>query len=152
MRTLLGLLSALWIAVLAAAPPLAAAQSAAADPGFVVVTHPGVGKVDAATLQRLYTGRAIEVAGQPVTVVNLAPGAAARDRFLSQVVGLDNDRYVAYWTVRRHVGKGIPPREFRSPAELLDHVRSTPGAIGYVAPVDLKPDPKPGVTVVPLKP
>lgn len=142
-----------WIATLcwAAAAALggpALAQSGAGDAGFVIVTHPGVGKVDAATLQRLYTGRAIEVAGQPVTVVNLAPGAPARERFLEQVVGLDNDRYVAYWTVRRHVGKGVPPREFRTPAALLEHVRNTPGAIGYLPPAEVKA----GVNVVMVKP
>lgn len=146
MNALLRCLALLCWAALAAAP--AAAQTAGGDAGFVVVTHPGVGKLDAATLQRLYTGRAIEVAGQPVTVVNLAPGVPARDRFLAQVVGLDNDRYVAYWTVRRHVGKGIPPREFRTPAELLEHVRATPGSIGYLPPADVKP----GVAVVTLKP
>jgi hypothetical protein len=147
MQALLRMLTALALAGAAAAagaaatlPPLApaGAGTAAADGGFVVVAHPGVAKVDAATLQRLYTGRAIEVGGQPVSVVNLAPGAAARDRFLAQVLGQDNDRYVAYWTVRRHVGKGIPPREFRTPAEVLEHVRNTPGAIGYVPTADAK--------------
>ena len=102
----------------------------AAQPGdeTVVVGHPGVGRVDAALLQRLYTGRAVEVAGTPVQVVGLAPGDPARARFLARIVGLDDERYVAYWTVRRHVGKGAPPREFRTPRELAAHVQSTPGA------------------------
>lgn len=117
----------------------AGAAQAADDVAFVVIAHAGVARVDAATLQRLYTGRAIEADGTPVTVVNLAPGVQPRERFLGQVVRLDNDRYVAYWTVRRHVGKGVPPREFRSAAELIDYVQNTPGAIGYVAGVDLKP-------------
>lgn len=119
---------------------LAAEGSLAADDGaFVVVAHAGIGRVDATTLQRLYTGRAIEAGGEPVSVVNLAPGAAVRDRFLNEVVNLDNDRYVAYWTVRRHVGKGVPPREFRSAAELIEYVQKTPGAIGYVPAAELKP-------------
>ena len=112
---------------------------AADDGGFAVIAHAGVGKVDAGLLQRLYTGRAIEVGGAAATVLNLAPGVAPRDRFLSQVLNLDDDRYIAYWTVRRHVGKGVPPREFRSAAELIDFVLATPGAIGYVAPGDLRP-------------
>ncbi len=116
---------------------LAAGGAQAQD--FVVVGHAGVPKVDAATLQRLYTGRAIEVAGVPVTPVNAAPGNPLRERFLAQVLNLDNERYVAYWTVRRHVGKGVPPREFRSGAEIAEHVQATPGALGYVAPGDVKP-------------
>ena len=106
---------------------------------YVVIAHAGVPRVDAATLQRLYMGRAIEVAGAPVTVVNAAPGTGARERFLAQVVNLDNERYVAYWTVRRHVGKGVPPREFRSAAEIVDYVQATPGALGYIPLADLKP-------------
>lgn len=115
------------------------AAQAADEGGFAVIGHSGVARVNAATLGRLYTGRAIEVGGIAATVVNLAPGVAARDRFLSQVLNLDNDRYVAYWTVRRHVGKGVPPREFRSAAELIDYVQATPGAIGYIAAAELKP-------------
>jgi hypothetical protein len=115
------------------------AAQAADDGAFAVIAHAGVARVDAGTLQRLYTGRAIEVGGMPVTVVNLAPGVPPRERFLWPVLNLDNDRYVAYWTVRRHVGKGVPPREFRSAAELIDYVQATPGAIGYVAAAELRP-------------
>lgn len=117
---------------------LAGGISRGADEGYVVIAHPGIARVDAATLQRLYTGRAIEVAGVPVTVVNLAGGNPLRERFLSQVVHLDNDRYVAYWTVRRHVGKGVPPRDLKSSAEVIDFVSSTPGAVGYVPATDVK--------------
>lgn len=117
---------------------------AAEDGGLVVIAHASVPRVDAPTLQRLYMGRIIEVAGSPVTVVNQAPQAEARARFLAQVVSTDEERYVSYWTVRRHVGKGAPPREFGSATELLAYVQATPGAIGYVAAADLKP----GVNVI----
>ncbi|MBK9136464.1 MAG: hypothetical protein IPM15_19485 [Betaproteobacteria bacterium] len=122
-------LVALWL--------LLAAGAHAAD--FVVIGHPNVPRVDAATLQRLYTGRAIEVAGQPVTVVGIVAGHPLRERFLMQVVGLDDERYVAYWTVRRHVGRGAPPREFRTSADVAAHVLATPGALGYVAAADVTP-------------
>ncbi|MFO1298484.1 MAG: hypothetical protein U1F25_19800 [Rubrivivax sp.] len=46
--------------------------------------------------------------------------------------------YQAYWTVRRYVGKGAPPREVRDGGELIEHVRTTPGAVGYIDPADLK--------------
>lgn len=122
---------------LALCVPLIAAQ--AVDDSLAVIAHPGVPKVDATTLQRLYTGRAIEVAGSPVNVVNLASGNPVRERFLAQVLKTDNERYIAYWTVRRHVGKGVPPRELRSTAEVIEFVQSTPGAVGYVGTADLKP-------------
>lgn len=111
---------------------------------LVVVGHAQVPRLDTTTLQRLYTGRVVEVNGLNITVVNAAPGSPARQRFLSQVVQLDEDRYRAYWTVRRHVGKGTPPRELSPSAAVLDFVQATPGAVGYVLASELRA----GVNVV----
>ena len=132
MKALLGFLAFLMLAV----SPAQAADDAAA---IVVIAHPSVARVDASTLQRLYTGRSIEVAGIAVTVVNAAPGSPVRERFLQQVLGQDNDRYVAYWTVRRHIGKGVPPRDLKTAAEIIDFVLATPGGVGYIAAADLRP-------------
>lgn len=125
--------------LLAATLLFGAAARGADDLAIAVIAHPSVGRVDANTLQRLYTGRAIEVAGTAVTVVNAAPGSPLRDRFMTQVLATDNDRYVAYWTVRRHVGKGVPPHDLKTAAEVIDFVQRTPGGLGYVAAADLRP-------------
>ena len=114
---------------LAAAAPWARAQS---EPALLVIGHAGVPRVDAATVARLYTGRAIEADNLPVTVYNLAPGHALRNRFLAVCLQFDEERYRAYWTVRRHVGKGAPPRELASVAQMLEVVTRTPGAVGYI--------------------
>ena len=119
-----------WVGVHAAEPDANA---------LVVIAHATVTRVDTPTLQRLYTGRAIEVAGTPVNPVNLSAGHPLRERFMAQVLNEDNDKYVAYWTVRRHIGKGIPPREFKSAAEVIEYVQATPGGLGYIAASDLKP-------------
>jgi len=130
-----------FLRILLAILVLGADTARAADDGtaLVVIAHPSISRIDAPTLQRLYTGRAIEVAGTAATVVNLSAGSALRDRFLDKVVGLDNDRYVAYWTVRRHVGKGVPPRDLKTAAEVIDFVQATPGGLGYIAASDLRP-------------
>lgn len=109
------------------------------DSGVVVVGHAGLPRIDVATVQRLYTGRAIEVAGLLASMVNLRGGHPLRDRFLATYLQTDEERYRAYWTVRRHVGKGAPPREFDTPAAVLDFVAATPGALGYVGVGDLRP-------------
>ena len=105
----------------------------------VVIGHAALPKVDLSTVQRLYTGRAVEVSGTSVTVVNAAPGSKLRERFMTDLLGQDDSKYVAYWTVRKHVGKGTPPRDLKSPAEIIEFVQTTPGAMGYVSPSDLKP-------------
>lgn len=117
----------------------ATAPAPAAEPTVVVIGHAAVPRLDTATLQRLYTGRAIEVAGAPVTVVNAAPGNPLRQRFLALVLQQDDDKYRAYWTVRRHVGKGVPPLELGSSAEVISYVQATPGAVGYIDAGELRP-------------
>ncbi len=122
-------------ATLAAALPTAAQ----AGDGLVVIAHMAVPRLDAATLARLYTGRAVEVAGAPANVVNAAPGSGLRLRFLQQVLQLDDEQYRAYWMVRRHVGKGIPPRDLANSADVIQFVQATPGAIGYIESSELRP-------------
>lgn len=115
-----------------------------ADSGVVVVGHAALPRIDAALVQRLFTGRAIEVGVQLATPVHLRGGHPLRQRFLAGFLQTDEDRYRAYWTVRRHVGKGAPPREVDSVAELLEFVARTPGALGYVDVSDTRP----GVNVI----
>lgn len=120
--------------LLAAAP-----ARAEGPPTVVVIAHAGVRRLDVDTVQRLYTGRIVELAGQPVTVVNARSGSAVRDSFMATVLSQRDEDYRAYWTVRRHVGKGTPPRELDSAAEVIALVKSTPGAVGYVDSRDLVP-------------
>lgn len=111
----------------------------AAAGDIVIVAHPSLPALDAVALQRLYTGRLVEIGGRPVQAVNLPAGHPARQRFLTQVLHQDEDRYRAYWTVRRHVGKGTPPPELSDGADVLRFVQVTPGAVGYVSATDFSP-------------
>ena len=132
-----------FIALLAGALCGLALPAVAADELLVVANAPLRG-LDAEALKRAYTGRMIELDGQALRPVNLPPGHPARKRFLAGVLQQDEDDYAAYWTVRRYVGKGAPPRELATPAEVVNYIRATPGAIGYLEAADLKP----GLTVV----
>lgn len=118
---------------------LAGSTLAQAADRVVVIGHPTVRKLDAATLQRIFTGKTIEVDGVRVQPVNAAPGLPVRQRFLSQYLQTDEDQYVGYWTVRRYVGKGTPPPEVKQPSEMIEMVGRTPGAIGYLDESDLVP-------------
>lgn len=118
---------------------LAGCTLAQAADRVVVIGHANVRKIDQAVLQRIFTGKTIEVDGVRVQPVNAAPGTTVRQRFLSQYLQTDEDQYVGYWTVRRYVGKGTPPPEVKLPAEMIEAVAKTPGAIGYVDEADLPP-------------
>jgi len=81
--------------------------------------------------------------------VNLAKGNVIRIQFMKEVLRQDDDKFIDYWTVRRYVGKGTPPREFDTVEQALEFLRSTPGAIGYV---DETADVKGGLRTVLTKP
>ena len=126
------------------AAPLATGPAHAADDGLVVIGHSALKAMDAELLRRVYSGRTVEVDGQPLRPLNLVSPSPLRQRFMKAVLQQDDEDYVAYWTVRRYIGKGVPPRELRSSAEVLEAVARTPGAIGYIEAAELRP----GVSVL----
>lgn len=114
-----------------------ALPSVVADP--VIIGHAGMPLLDRTTLERIYMGRLVEVQGVRVTPINLPSGSVLRARFLRDYLAQDEDKYTGYWTVRRYVGKGTPPREVGSTAAVLDVVSRTEGAIGYVDEEEVRP-------------
>jgi ABC-type phosphate transport system substrate-binding protein len=125
---------------LLAAVLLAGSACVAADEGLVVIGNLPLRSLDAEALKRIFTGRTIEIDGQPLRPLNLSPGNPVRRRFLSVVLQQNDDDYVAYWTVRRYIGQGVPPREMSSAAEVIEQVRRTPGTVGYIDASELTPD------------
>jgi len=114
-----------------------------AQAGTVVIGHPSLGKLDAETVQKIYTGKMFEVGGIHITAINIESGSLRVD-FLKTFLHQSDEKYTAYWAMRRFVGKGVPPREASSSAEVIQFVQSTPGAIGYVEESDVIPE----VTVI----
>jgi hypothetical protein len=108
-----------------------------AQAGVVVIAHPSLHKLDTDTVQRIYTGKVIVVGGVSVSPVHLPVGSPQRQHFMAELMQQSEDAYQAYWTVRRYVGKGTPPREVHNLAEALGHVGATPGGMAYVDDTDL---------------
>lgn len=115
----------------------------------MVVANVDTPPLDEDTLQKIYLGKVVEVNGRPVIPVNLSKGSVVRKAFMEQILTQDDDKFIAYWTVRRYIGKGTPPREFDTIEQQLAFVRSTPGAVGYV---DQSADVKQGLRTLFRKP
>ena len=64
--------------------------------------------------------------------LDVTDNSAAQTVFLSKVIGMDKAKYDAAW-VKKSFRDGVtqPPAR-SSDAEVLDFVKKTPGAIGYV--------------------
>ena len=106
---------------------------------MVVIGNSNVPRMDTVSVQRVYTGRIISFAGVNITPVSLKPGMEERSRFLREFLTQDEEKYTAYWTVRRYIGKGVPPVELPSTGDIVKYVTSTPGAVGYIDESELKP-------------
>jgi ABC-type phosphate transport system substrate-binding protein len=118
---------------------LLAAVASWGHAGVVVIGHDSLGSINPTVLKRIYTGRAVQVADAAVTPVNLKAGDRTRSFFFRAVLQRSDDEYIAYWIVRRAIGKGAPPLEVDTARDMIDYVRSTPGAIGYIDATQLEP-------------
>jgi ABC-type phosphate transport system substrate-binding protein len=127
MRARVHLLATALLAVLCVCSALSLAAG-----GVTVVAHVDTPLLNEDTLQRVYLGKIVEVNGRPIIPVNLTKGSTLRKAFMEQVLTQDDEKFIAYWTVRRYIGKGTPPLEFATIEQQLQFVRSTPGAVGYV--------------------
>jgi len=85
--------------------------------------------------------------GTPVAVVDQVRTAPVRAAFSRDVHKKEVDAVVAYWATLVYSARETPPPIKRSDAEVLEFVRQTPGALGYVS-VEARLD---GVKVVPLR-
>lgn len=120
------------------------ASAAAVADGILIIAHPTVPKTDLTTLQRIYTGKVIEINSVSVTPFNAPVGSQERNRFLRDIMQQDEEKYTGYWTVRRYIGKGTPPKELANASEMISTIQSTPGAIGYIHESEWKP----GLTIL----
>ena len=123
-RTLLTALALLALA------PLALAQ------GYTVVAHPStpatsLGKSDVA---RLFLKKVTSWSdGTKVVPVDLDRTSSTRRAFSMDVHRKDPNAIAAYWQKQIFSGRGVPPVVKNSDAQVLEFVRSTPGAVGYVS-------------------
>lgn len=111
---------------------VALAPAAVPSSSVLVIAHADTPVLNEDVLQRIYLGKVVEIDGRPVIPVNLAKGNSLRRDFMARILAQDDDKYIAYWTVRRYIGKGSPPREFTTVEQQMEFIRATPGAVGYV--------------------
>ena len=117
---------------------VAAGQLYAAD-GVVVIGHPALRQLDLETIEKIYTGKLIQLGSIYVIAVNADVGSTVRERFLQTFLKQDEGKYTGYWRVRRSIGQGKPPRELPRSIDVINFVNSTPGAIGYISEADIQP-------------
>jgi ABC-type phosphate transport system substrate-binding protein len=115
---------------------LASQGASAAD--VIVISNSGI-TVTTDELKDIFLGEK-QFAGS--TKLDVIDNAALQDDFLSKVMHMDAAKYHSVWTKKSFRDGLTPPAMKTGDAEVIEYIKRTPGAIGYVS---TKPA---GVTVV----
>ena len=99
----------------------------------IVVNPANANELDAKKVQRIFLGKDKKFPdGSEVLAVNLSADSATRNSFDENVLGRNSSQVSAYWSKLVFTGKGIPPKEVNTDAEVIDLVSKNPSVIGYV--------------------
>ncbi|REL25444.1 phosphate ABC transporter substrate-binding protein [Thalassotalea euphylliae] len=121
------LLKSLAIGLLVSVSTAASAQVA------IIVNPANANALSDNDISRAFLGKLKTYAdGQTIEAVNSKANSDARVEFEKLVLKKSPSQVKAYWSKRLFTGKGKPLKELSSDAEVLNHVASTPNAIGYV--------------------
>lgn len=107
--------------------------------GVAVIVHPSnANNLDATQISRLFTGKDKTFAnGEQAIPINQPMTVAVTDEFNEKVLDKSSSQIKAYWSKLVFSGKGTPPKEVGSAAEVIELVSKNPNTIGYVDSADV---------------
>lgn len=104
--------------------------------GFAVIVHPSnrVDRMPADEIRKIYLGeKNTWDGGGRILALRLGDENPVLRRFLSEILSMSTDVYLAHWRKKLFSpAGGIPPKRLERPEELVEMVRKTPDAIGMV--------------------
>jgi ABC-type phosphate transport system substrate-binding protein len=107
--------------------------NAYAEVAVIVSANNPNASIDADTLSRIFLGKASNFPdGNQAIPVDQTEGATARESFNEKVLGKNSSQLKAYWSRLIFTGKGTPPKESGSDADVKALVANNPNLIGYI--------------------
>lgn len=102
--------------------------------GVVVIVHPSnADTVDQKVIENIFLGKTKTFpSGAQAVPVNLDSAMPLRETFDTKVLGKSSSQLKSYWSQKVFTGKGTPPKEVTSGAEMIKLVASNPNIIGYI--------------------
>jgi ABC-type phosphate transport system substrate-binding protein len=107
---------------------LLASQVASAED--IVVISNSETAVSADEIRDIFLGEKQFAGGTKLVVID---NAALQDGFLSKVLHMDAAKYNGIWTKKSFRDGLTPPAVKSGDAEVIEYIKRTPGAIGYVS-------------------
>lgn len=112
---------------------LSLAMSVTAQAQVVVIAGKSVGDMSKDQVSDIFLGKSTSIPGGGTAVpVDQPESSPLRDEFYSKVTGKSAAQAKSLWSKLAFTGKGTPPKEVGSSAEVKKTVAGTPGAIGYI--------------------
>jgi ABC-type phosphate transport system substrate-binding protein len=99
----------------------------------VAGTHSPVSRLSREQVADIYLGRVTTLpGGTSAQPLDLPASSPEREAFYNQLTGKSAAQVKAYWAKMSFTGKGVPPKQLPSSAELKKFASGKPGAIGYI--------------------
>jgi ABC-type phosphate transport system substrate-binding protein len=99
----------------------------------VVVNASNSNNLDASSVKRIFLGKEKKFPdGTESIAINQDVASDIRQNFDQGILGRSSSQVSAYWSKLVFTGKGIPPKEVSSDAQVIDLVGTNPSVIGYV--------------------
>ena len=95
----------------------------------VVISHPGT-SISAGDVKDVFLGEKQFASGTKLVPVD---NASLQDNFLSKFLDMATSKYTSAWTKKSFRDGLTPPAMKSGDAEVIDFVKRTPGAVGYVS-------------------
>ncbi|AWB68051.1 phosphate ABC transporter substrate-binding protein [Saccharobesus litoralis] len=109
-----------------------------------IIVNPSVAdNLDRKQISRIFMGKDKAFpSGSDVIPFNLNEGSGVRNEFEKMVIQRSPAQINAYWGKYVFTGKGTPPDQLKSEADVIAKVKSSPNAIGYIDAKNVTPDVK----------
>lgn len=128
-------------------------STALAKGGYVLVVNKRnpTKTISQAQAKSIYLGNTSRWQGVvPITLYARSKDCAAKN-FYKDVLGMSPSKFFSHWAERQLSGKGVKPKSMASASELLDLVRQSPGAVGFLSSAELAGADLSGLRTVPLE-
>lgn len=100
----------------------------------VIIVHPSnANAMDVAAISKLFLGKSQKFpSGAEAVPINIESGGV-RESFDKDVLGKSEAQLKAYWAKLVFTGKGSPPKEVATDADVKALIASNPNMIGYIS-------------------
>ena len=99
----------------------------------VIVNQANSDSFDEKAIKRIYLGKIKAFpSGGKITVFTLDDNAPETELFRQSALNKSNSQFKAYWSKLAFTGKGTPPTEVATSADMISTVSSDTSAIGFV--------------------